>query len=218
VVLDSFGVHNFRVLRAGIVSHVPGFPAEKTGSMLFITRDFSRYSTTINNPASNLQTKKKYFQAGIMNHTACIISIGIVCLIAAGCAGCIGTGPGTPAGLPPSPTPSAPVVKAGNLVVTEEQNNATVTVHKGSTITVRLQENPTTGFTWNLSVSPGLLVVSDSYIPSDTTGKLIGSGGTHVWDISAQSAGAQTVTGVYMRPWEQATGNETAFLLNVVVV
>jgi len=153
-----------------------------------------------------------------MNHTAVIIGIGIICLIAAGCAGCIGTGPGTPAGLPPSPTPAAPAVQVGNLVVNEEQNHATVTVHKGSTFTVRLQENPTTGFTWNLSASPGLQVVSDSYIPSDTTGKLIGSGGTHVWDISAQSAGIRTIQATYMRPWEQATGNETAFLLTVVVV
>ena len=153
-----------------------------------------------------------------MNHTVVIISIGIVCLIAVASAGCIGTGPGTPAGLPPSPTPSAPAVQVGNLVVNEEQNHATVTVHKGSTITVRLQENPTTGFTWNLSASPGLRVVSDSYIPSDTTGKLIGSGGTHVWDISAQSAGTRTIEAVYLRPWEPATGNETAFLLNVVVV
>ena len=153
-----------------------------------------------------------------MNQTAFVISIGIVCLIAAGCAGCIGTGPGTTAGVSPSPTPTAPAVQAGNLVVNEVQNHATVKVHKGNSITVRLPENPTTGFTWNLSASPGLLVVSDSYIPSDTTGKLIGSGGTHVWDISAQSAGIRTIQATYMRPWEQATGNETAFLLTVVVV
>jgi len=153
-----------------------------------------------------------------MNHTVVIIGIGIVCLIAAACAGCIGAGPGTPAGLPPSPTPTAPAVQAGNIVVNEEQNTATVTVREGNSITVRLQENPTTGFTWNLGASPGLQVVSDSYIPSDTTGKLIGSGGTHVWEISAQSVGGQTIHAVYRRPWEQATGNETAFFLSVVVV
>lgn len=153
-----------------------------------------------------------------MNHTVVIIGISVVCLIAVACAGCIGTGPGTPAGLPTSPPPAAPAVQAGNIVVNEEQNNAIVTVRAGNSITVRLPENPTTGFTWNLSASPGLQVVSDSYIPSDTTGKLIGSGGTHVWDISAQSVGTRTIQGVYMRPWEQATGNETAFLLNVVVV
>jgi inhibitor of cysteine peptidase len=153
-----------------------------------------------------------------MNHTVVIIGIGIVCLIAAACAGCIGTGPGTPAGLLPSPTSTAPAMQAGNLVVNGEQNTATVTVHQGTSITVRLQENPTTGFTWNLSASPGLQVVSDSYIPSDTTGKLIGSGGVHVWDISAQSVGGQTIQAVYRRPWEQATGNETAFFLSVIVV
>lgn len=153
-----------------------------------------------------------------MNRTVVIIGIGIVCLIAAACAGCIGTGPGTPAGLPPSPLPAGPVVQAGNLVVNEEQDTATVTVRRGNSIAVRLQENPTTGFTWNLTTSPGLQIVSDSYIPSDTTGTLIGSGGTHVWEISAHSVGGQTIQAVYRRPWEQATGNETAFFLTVVVV
>jgi inhibitor of cysteine peptidase len=152
-----------------------------------------------------------------MNHTVVITIIGIVCLIAAACAGCIGTGPGTPAGLPTSPPSTAPAVQAGNLVVNEEQNHATVTVHKGTSITVRLQENPTTGFTWNLTTSPGLKVVSDSYVPSDTTGKLVGSGGTHVWVISAQSAGVQTIQAVYSRSWEPATGNETAFTMTVIV-
>jgi inhibitor of cysteine peptidase len=109
-------------------------------------------------------------------------------------------------------------VQAGNLVVNEEQDTATVTVRRGNSIAVRLQENPTTGFTWNLTTSPGLQIVSDSYIPSDTTGKLIGSGGTHVWEISALSVGGQTIQAVYRRPWEQATGNETAFFLTVVVV
>jgi hypothetical protein len=54
-----------------------------------------------------------------MNHTAVIIGIGIVCLIAVACAGCIGTGPGTPAGVTSSPTLAAPAVQAGNLVVNE---------------------------------------------------------------------------------------------------
>lgn len=153
-----------------------------------------------------------------MNQHAVFAGIGIVCLIAVFCAGCIGTGPGTPTGLPPSHPMTATQVPAGTIVVTEEQNHATVTVQKGNSIIVRLQENPTTGFSWNLTTSPGLQVVSDTYIPSDTTGRLVGSGGTHVWDISAHSAGRQSIQAVYMRPWEPVTGNETSFYLAVEVV
>lgn len=138
-----------------------------------------------------------------MNHTTFILSLGIVCILAIAVtfAGCTGTG---------SP--------AGNLVVTQDQNKATVSVNQGSIITVRLQENPTTGYQWNLTTTPGLRVISDNYIPSDTTGKLVGSGGTRVWEISATAKGEQKINAVYRRSWEPITGNETTFLLNVMVI
>ncbi len=137
-----------------------------------------------------------------MNHTTLILSLGVVCLltIAITFAGCTGTG---------NP--------AGNLVVTQEQNKATVSVNQGSVITVKLQENPTTGYQWNLTTTPGLRVISDNYVPSDTTGKLSGSGGTHVWEISATAKGEQKINAVYMRSWEPVTGNETSFSMTVIV-
>jgi inhibitor of cysteine peptidase len=172
----------------------------------------------INNPAPNLPEGIGYVLVDILNHTVVIACFGIACLIAAACAGCVGVGPGNPAGQVPSPTPAATAVPVGHLVVTEEQNNATVSVARGNTITVRLLENPTTGFVWNLTTTPGLQVMDDSYVPSDTTGKLVGSGGTRVWNISAASPGEQKIHAMYRRSWEQATGSEPAFSLTVVVV
>jgi inhibitor of cysteine peptidase len=105
----------------------------------------------------------------------------------------------------------------GHIVVTEEQNTATVSVNKSSVITVKLKENPTTGFQWNLTTSPGLHIINNTYVPSDTTGKLVGSGGTRIWDISAMDPGTQNITAVYMRSWEPVAGNETAFSMTVIV-
>ena len=152
-----------------------------------------------------------------MNHTTLILSLGIVCLLAIAVtfAGCTGTG--NPVSQTPPPTPVGTPVQVGHLVVTEEQNKATVSVNQGSVITVRLQENPTTGYQWNLTTTPGLRVISDNYVPSDTTGKLVGSGGTRVWDISATATGEQKINAVYKRSWEPVTGNETSFLLTVMV-
>jgi inhibitor of cysteine peptidase len=137
-----------------------------------------------------------------MNHTTLILSLGIVCLLAIAVtfAGCT--------------TTSNP---AGNIVVTQEQNKATVSVNQGSVITLKLQENPTTGYQWNLTTTPGLRVISDNYVPSDTTGKLSGSGGTHVWEISATAKGEQKINAVYMRSWEPVTGNENTFSMTVIV-
>ena len=152
-----------------------------------------------------------------MNHTTLILSLGIICLLAIAVtfAGC--TGSPNPASPTPPSTPVGTPLQAVNLVVTQEQNKASVSVNQGSVITVRLQENPTTGYQWNLTTTPGLRVISDNYVPSDTTGKLVGSGGTRIWEISATAKGEQKINAVYMRSWEPVTGNETSFLLTVRV-
>ena len=152
-----------------------------------------------------------------MNHTAIIVSVGILCLVAVAFTGCLGSAPVTTPPTIVTTTPSGTPVPVGHLVVTEEQNNATVSVSESSIITVKLKENPTTGYQWNLTISPGLHIDNDSYLPSDTTGKLVGSGGTHLWDISATAKGTRNITAVYKRSWEPVAGNETAFSMTVIV-
>lgn len=152
-----------------------------------------------------------------MNHTTLIASLGIICLIAVAFAGCVGPAPGNQGVQTPPPTPLGTAVPVGHLVVTAEQNNSMVQMNMSSTITVKLQENPTTGFQWNLTTTPGLQIVKDTYVPSDTTGKLVGSGGTHIWDISTVAIGEQKIQAVNKRSWEPTSGNETAFSLTIVV-
>jgi inhibitor of cysteine peptidase len=143
-----------------------------------------------------------------------IASLGIICLIAVAFSGCVGSGPGNQT---VSPTPTETPVQVGNLVVNESQNTATVYMNQSKLITVRLAENPTTGFQWNLTTTPGLRIVKDEYIPSDTSGKVVGSGGTHVWDISTEMPGRQEIDAVYRRSWEPLTGNETTFSMTIIV-
>ena len=152
-----------------------------------------------------------------MNHTMLIASLGIICLIAVAFAGCVGSEPVNNGLLTRPSTPWGTPLPVGHLVVTEKQNTATVNVSLSSIVTVRLEENPTTGFEWNLTTTPGLKVIKDTYEPSDTTGKLVGSGGTHIWDISTVAIGEQKIMAVYKRSWEPTSGNETAFSLTVVV-
>jgi inhibitor of cysteine peptidase len=156
-----------------------------------------------------------------MSQKRIIISLGIICIIAVACTGCVGSDKDTIGKLffPPTlPTPSGTAVPVNHIVVTEEQNGATVNVKTGAIITVKLQENPTTGFSWNLTTTPGLQIINDTYKPTYTTGKMVGSGGTHIWDISAVANGEQNIKGVYMRSWEPMSGNETAFSMTAVVV
>jgi len=148
-----------------------------------------------------------------MKRIMTIVSLGICCLFAVAIAGCISS-PGNPA---PSPVPTGTPVIVGHLVVNESQNTATVYMNRSDLITVRLAENPTTGFQWNLTTTPGLSVVRDVYEPTDTSGTVVGSGGTHVWDISAEMIGEQKINAVYKRSWEPITGNESTFSMTIVV-
>jgi len=144
------------------------------------------------------------------------IGAGVVlCIAVLVIAGCLGSGP-TGAGTP-TPVPTGTPVMEGHVVTDEGQNGATIYVNKSADITVKLKENPTTGYHWNLTVSPGLAVVNDTYISSDPTGKLMGAGGTRIWDLTASGTGTQTIHAVYRRSWEPVTGNETVFDMTVIV-
>ena len=143
-----------------------------------------------------------------------IVSLGIICLIAVIFSGCIGT---SPQNQTVSPTPTGTAIPVGHLVVDESQNSATVYMNRSNLITVNLAENPSTGFKWNLTTTPGLRIIRDEYVPADTSGKVVGSGGTHSWDISTELLGEQEINAVYKRSWEPTTGNESTFSMKIVV-
>ncbi|MGA2912190.1 MAG: protease inhibitor I42 family protein [Methanoregula sp.] len=149
-----------------------------------------------------------------MNHTIIIVCLGMICLIAVVFSGCIGSGPGNHVSLP---TLTETPVQVGHQVVNETQNTATVYMNQSNSITVKLAENPLTGFQWNLTTTAGLRIIKDEYIPTDTSGKLVGSGGTHIWDISTDMIGKQEIHAIYKRSWEPITGNESTFSMIIMV-
>ena len=155
-----------------------------------------------------LMIQKKY------GTTAAIFILCIVCITFAGCTGKDQT---PMAEKTPVPTPEGTAVPAGHLVITEKQNNATVSVTQGTSLTLMLPENPTTGFQWDLTTTPGLNVTGDLYVPSDRPGTLVGSGGTRMWEITVTGTGTQDISAIYMRSWEPVTGNETTFRVSLMV-
>jgi len=105
---------------------------------------------------------------------------------------------------------------AAQSVYSGSDNGKTITVRAGDTFKVRLDENPTTGYSWNLTVGSGLQVVGDRYLPNATG--LLGSGGYHEWTIMALRPGTYNVSGIYKRPWEPLAGNERRYGLTVKVI
>ncbi|WP_230742471.1 protease inhibitor I42 family protein [Methanooceanicella nereidis] len=109
------------------------------------------------------------------------------------------------------------VFKMGPKVYTEVNSGDTITVTKDEIFRVKLAENPSTGYSWEITTTPGLQRMGDQYSPSDRTGMLVGSGGVHGWDVKAMNTGLQKVEGVYMRPWEGPQPDDKRFVLYVNV-
>jgi predicted secreted protein/putative hemolysin len=104
------------------------------------------------------------------------------------------------------------------VTFTESDNGKTSDITQGTRFAVELAENPTTGFMWNATISPGLVIQSSDYRQDPTSKGLTGAGGTRTWVIIAQDPGIQKFSATYMRSWEPKTGNETAYVVNVRVV
>lgn len=125
------------------------------------------------------------------------------------------------------PVDNVPEETSGSMspkqqVITEADNGTSISLENGSTFFLRLKENPTTGYSWELNLSQGLNNISGEYYPPEQPEgikqPLVGAGGVHLWEIKAVSKGSQQVMGIYKRPWENVTGEEENFILNVEVV
>jgi inhibitor of cysteine peptidase len=121
----------------------------------------------------------------------------------------------------------APAAKPGATVtVTCDQFSAKahivqdVTATVGSTITVSLCSNPTTGFQWGAQtqVSNAQVLKQESHkmVGPANTG-MVGAPGSEVWTFQALQAGTSTVSFSYSRPWEGGEKGVETFKLNVTV-
>lgn len=115
----------------------------------------------------------------------------------------------------PDATTSAPATTVtaapgdGGEVVTEP---GPVTVGVGERVTLELRSNPTTGYSWELTVAPDsavVRVVSDDYVPPALP--IPGAGGSQRIVVEGVEAGTAVLEFGYRRPWEtDAPPAETA--------
>ncbi|MCX6693200.1 MAG: protease inhibitor I42 family protein [Methanomicrobiales archaeon] len=102
---------------------------------------------------------------------------------------------------------------AATYTLDENDNGSTVEVVVGDLVGVTLYENPTTGYMWDVTLSPGLKLMIDDYLSPQTN--LVGAGGEHTWQFMATSAGDHTFSAVYRRPWLVASEEDEAYVLTV---
>jgi predicted secreted protein len=78
--------------------------------------------------------------------------------------------------------------------------DSTHRVNASDTLTVRLSENPTTGFRWEIDVGDGLVIVSNDFARGSSGAP--GAGGTRTVVIRAERAGDWPVKATLRRAGE----------------
>ncbi len=74
---------------------------------------------------------------------------------------------------------------------------------QGKSVTVLLDENPTTGYTWAVSIDNQEIVTlaNDQYTANKTDAKVVGSGGLHTYIFHAKGPGTALVTFELGQQW-----------------
>jgi len=90
----------------------------------------------------------------------------------------------------------------------------------GSSITVTLCSNKTTGFSWdeNAQITDNQVIQQTSYkwVPPAESGKM-GAPGNEVWNFKAMKQGKSTISLAYSRPWQGGEKGVNTFKLNITV-
>lgn len=99
--------------------------------------------------------------------------------------------------------------------VTADVNTTELVVPMNEVIMISLAENPTTGYTWNVTLSEGLALLKDVYVQDEAEEGMVGVGGVHEWFIEAVEAGEQTFYGIEQQAQSEETGSE--YTLKLIV-
>jgi predicted secreted protein len=99
------------------------------------------------------------------------------------------------------------VAPAGNrengiLILTQADHNRTAEIKIGEQITVRLPENPSTGFSWAIDESDRQRLALDSTAFAEATEVYVGARGQRIFTFTARQAGAVALKLKYWRFWE----------------
>ena len=101
---------------------------------------------------------------------------------------------------------------ANGMSLTEADNGMQITVNSGDAITLTLESNPTTGYSWQVMEIDNRVLIQDGdpeYKQFSSSEGLVGAGGTETFRFKVVGTGTTTLGLGYMRPWESVPPIET---------
>jgi predicted secreted protein len=108
-----------------------------------------------------------------------------------------------------------------DVLLTRADAGKHVEIRPGDTLTIRLPENPTTGYRWQLASegavpSMAASLVSSNFAPSTSTAA--GAGGERTLTFAARDPGRSRMRLVYKQPWLNDSDAAETFEIELVVV
>ena len=106
--------------------------------------------------------------------------------------------------------------RPSEIVLNNSNNGSQITLHIGQTLILRLEGNPSTGFTWEVAEINEAVLRQEGDINFEAESDLPGSPGIQVVRFKPVAAGETDLELVYWRPWETEDPVES-YLLRVIV-
>ena len=105
-----------------------------------------------------------------------------------------------------------------SVTLTDASNGGKVEVRNGGQIIIRLDGNPSTGYTWEAKdLDTTLFNQAGDPVFSSSSPGLVGSAGTLTLTFNALKAGTSQLTLIYHRPWETGVEAINTFTVTATV-
>jgi len=96
---------------------------------------------------------------------------------------------------------------------------SSIELKKGDRIKIKLESNPTTGYSWIPDEEIDTTIVSlvyTEFIHAEKEKELLGAGGWEIFTFEAKSSGQTEIILNYRRPWEEAELKDE-FIFNIYI-
>ncbi|OPY31920.1 MAG: Chagasin family peptidase inhibitor I42 [Methanomassiliicoccales archaeon PtaU1.Bin124] len=104
------------------------------------------------------------------------------------------------------------------MIYTEMDDHRTINIRVGDGFTVRLVENPSTGYRWFIERKGWLEIVKDEYVEDQHAPDEMGVGGHRIFDFKGTRAGINVLKMKKWRDWEGNSSIIATFQLTVQVI
>lgn len=100
--------------------------------------------------------------------------------------------------------------------LTAAENGGTIELKEGHVVSITLEANPTTGYTWEVVEGDEEVVRRVGEIEFQPESEAIGAGGVQIIRFEIVNAGQTTLKLVYHRPWETGVEPLETFSIHVI--